>query len=564
MANYIVSPNLKMNVPNLTDPGPDYATNISNALLNNIDPHNHDGVNGGVLINIAGQLIEGDLQLDGYNLGTTRTVEFNNQSGTLTGSQDVNCLYVNQNNLGFNDHNGTFHPLTGVNPAIFLNLIPQAVTTNFTILPNATYNSLQVNLSSPSTITLPVAAAITPTSAGRCFFINDVANNLVTNPLTIMVAGASGNHIYFNSAIVTSITLDVNSQGIFIYTDGISNWFVLPFAKNSYGNGEVLTLLNGATLQAESGSLIDLLSGSSEVVESGALLHVIGTETNTGTLNINSVLNINNASANMTNTTFIIGSGGQISVQNVGGINVPSGGSIIISTNQGLVGNTAGAIYGNGVGVITTHSVGGIAPSGSGAITDGGLAAGLQVTAVGGLITAGSGTVNISGTYLVPNGDSLTVASGASLAVNSGATATFTGSTIINGTSAVITAPISGSSGAPVNVASSQITFTGGAGDTQTLGATQQGMPYVLVGSSTLSGDCILDFGGIGAAEPGAPVPVFFVDISNCIGDFIAHSATLTFRNGGSGGYATQVMTSSSSSLYIVSLPSTTTVAVNF
>ena len=198
------------------------------------------------------------------------------------------------------------------------------------------------------------------------------------------------------------------------------------------------------------------------------------------------------------------------------------------------------------------------------------------------MLNGGMQVANAS-TVVVLSGSEINVADGASLVTQGSSATTLNGPVTFYGTttggfgstlsmvsgsifkaagSVVLTGSVGGATALPVNWVSSQITFTGGGGDTQTLAASQQGSPYVLCGSSTINGNCILDFGGVGPAVPGNPVPVFFVDLSACQSDLNGY--TITFRNGGSGGKTYTFSSSTSPTLVTVSCPSPTTVAVDF
>ena len=238
------TPNHNFPVPNLTEPGPAYATDV-NTCLNEIDTALGGTVTGpgSAVVDLSQQPTTGDISADGYNLSNVRSVEFQNQSGTLVGSQDVNCLYVNQNNLGFNNNDGYFIQLTDGNTPFVTSLLtnltfaPANITTNTIILPTATYNTLNVNTGGGAiTITLPVANLITPTPQGRVFFINDIDQNFGVNNCTIQVTGGSGNLIYGGNLLigVSSFPLNATGQNLMIYTDGSSKWYVMMFNQFNY------------------------------------------------------------------------------------------------------------------------------------------------------------------------------------------------------------------------------------------------------------------------------------------------------------------------------------------
>ena len=271
MPNVIVSPNMSLPVPNLTDPGPDYATNV-NASLDIVDGHTHTGApTDGLQLDLSRQTCAGDVQLNDHNLGTSRSLEFVSQPGDLTGSQDVNCLCVVNNVLGFNNSVGTFLPLTGSSTAPITNFTPIAVTTNHVILPSDTYNVIDCNAASPITITLPAIGAITPNPIGRWFFIRDTSGAAATNPITIAVASASGNTFPTSG---TTATISSNFGYMAFYTDGISFWYA--WTQNAYGQGDVLNLRTGAVLNVDTGATVNVASGAAVGLTAGSTLTAAG------------------------------------------------------------------------------------------------------------------------------------------------------------------------------------------------------------------------------------------------------------------------------------------------
>lgn len=105
MANTVISPNMNMPVPVVSeDPGPDWATNIV-ASLSVVDSHTHTSGQG-VAITPAAININADLPLNGNNLITSRSVRFSPQSGAINGASDLGCLYENGVDLYYIDGAG--------------------------------------------------------------------------------------------------------------------------------------------------------------------------------------------------------------------------------------------------------------------------------------------------------------------------------------------------------------------------------------------------------------------------------------------------------------------------
>lgn len=237
------TPHMNMPVPDTSQPGPAYAQNISNfptGCLYILGEHTHDGVNSGQLINISGQYVNQDLSLDGYNLSDTRAVRLNNQSSTLTGTNDVNEFYVYDGNAYFNNAAGFPIALTNGDSALtvpFNNFTGVNVTnTNLTIPSTAGYNLLNVSTtSSAANITLPLAAAVT---AGRFFVIQDVGNNVFGNisskSIIVQVPSGSGNEIYYAGTGSSSYQFTSNGQSTILVSDGSANWHTFNFLKNNF------------------------------------------------------------------------------------------------------------------------------------------------------------------------------------------------------------------------------------------------------------------------------------------------------------------------------------------
>lgn len=282
--NVTVSPAMSLPVPDLTDPGPDYATNC-NASLNIIDGHTHTGApTDGLQIDLSKMTTTGDVELSGHNLGTVRSVELENNLSNLTGSQDVNCICVVNSVLGFNNSSGTFIPLSGPLSALLLNMSALVVTTSATIAQNSPYNLIECNPSAPMTLVLPVAAAITPSPFGRFFVVKDISGTAGTNNITVSVTGASADT--FKPAGTTTRTIQSNGGYLFVFTDGISGWYVWGQTDFSgtegmtFGGTSTLSFGNAATLalagalNVQSGALATIQSGGSLLVSAAATFQV--------------------------------------------------------------------------------------------------------------------------------------------------------------------------------------------------------------------------------------------------------------------------------------------------
>jgi hypothetical protein len=336
--------NIDLNIPNLLTPGTQYASEISEDLQQIEDFINAP-------FNIAGQSIANDLSLDGYNLTNVRGVQFLSQPSTLSGSQDVNEIYVNQNNLGFNNSNGIFVPITNGNTLAvttlpFTNFSIRLVSSNATILNTDTYNVINVNtFPGPVTITLPIASTIQPIASGRLFLIRDVAFNAGTNNIIIQVAPGSGN--VFGDTQLPSFTLASNGGYVAIYTDGGIAWFT--WSQNTY-DGETLLLESNSTL-ALAHSNLSISQGSGLSVDSTSDITINGgiQTFNGGTLVIAgaSVDYSNGAAVTWLNPSTEVHQSGVIDTYNSGS-NLVLNGTLSGSTHfTGNIDSASGQLTGN-------------------------------------------------------------------------------------------------------------------------------------------------------------------------------------------------------------------------
>ena len=397
--NVVISPDMGLPIPLLNDQGPNYASNVS-AALTIIDSHNHE-TGSGVGIDLSQMYTTGDISADGYNFSNARSIQFLSQPSTLTGSQDVNSVYVNQNNLGFNNSNGVFVPITSGNSLaittlLLTNFYPYAISANYTILPTDQFNLIDANSSGgPITITLPIASFITPSPIGRFYIIRDVGESAATYNIQVKVAGGSGNTFADDGS--TTFTINQNGGYVLLYTDGASQWYT--WGQNIYQG-------QGITMNAA--SYIDLNESVQSFVSSTITMDTGSTFSSTGSIDLNGVtilnsLNIttdtnsqfvyNNAAftENGTDHTFQSGSivtlasssdayfQGPIILGNLTGYPYPSipstptlyvnNGVISLLTSNALVANYPGAAASGVSGGITSHIAGGITSGADGGIS---------------------------------------------------------------------------------------------------------------------------------------------------------------------------------------------------
>ncbi len=101
----IITPNMNLIVPVVgVEPGPQYASDL-NASLTLIDQHNHTP-GFGELIPPSGLNINADLPFNSNNATLLRSVRFVSQSAPLALVTDLDCLYVSNGQLYYNDASG--------------------------------------------------------------------------------------------------------------------------------------------------------------------------------------------------------------------------------------------------------------------------------------------------------------------------------------------------------------------------------------------------------------------------------------------------------------------------
>lgn len=193
---------LELDTPGVT-PG---LTEANHAESNKTTLDNHDHTSGkGTRVPTLGINVNADLSFNSYAATSLRMSRYVNLGAEPTAGDDVRAVYVYDNNLWFIRHDGTKVKITngGVLNASALNAdtyIQQAVSTNITINPAATYTQLLVDSSVGAlTITLSAASSFT---AGRYFIITDVgngANTITIAPDTVApdtINGITGNRVF--------------------------------------------------------------------------------------------------------------------------------------------------------------------------------------------------------------------------------------------------------------------------------------------------------------------------------------------------------------------------------
>ena len=262
MTNYLITPAMGLVVPTPgLEPGPEYAIDISNDLIT-IDGHKHSGAPGdGYQLNSNALNINADVSWQNHNITNLRSDRFVSQGGPLTGSADLNALYVVNGNLYFNNSSGVPIEVTvggGVSPAGFTAYTIQIDNSaNWTILSTDPYNVLEVLYTSTGAaiVNLPSSVTLAP---GRFYLIKDAAGNAFNHNITINVAGSSGDTIEGQA----SYLINTNFGSVLLWTDALGSWFDVgnvinltgPNGLMSVGATSNLNIISGGTFSAKSGS----------------------------------------------------------------------------------------------------------------------------------------------------------------------------------------------------------------------------------------------------------------------------------------------------------------------
>lgn len=254
MANYTVDPVTGILIPTVgVDPGPDYATNVSNALAT-LAHLTHTGVSNldGYQIPAAGLNINADVSIQSHNLTSLRSTRYTNQNATLAGSGDLDCVYFKSGDLWINNGSGTPVQITGgvsVNVTASNNYSTKFLTTNYTINSSDGYILFSCNTGAAIILTLPLANSV---PAGRFYLVKDRTGTAHTNNVTINPAGSD------TIDALSTLKLIANLGAVALVSDGTSNWQVLQYDKTIYKGTDTLSFETGATLSMDSTSPANL------------------------------------------------------------------------------------------------------------------------------------------------------------------------------------------------------------------------------------------------------------------------------------------------------------------
>lgn len=245
MADTIDSANMGMPVPIVgQDPGPQWAADV-NTCLGIIDAHTHSP-GSGVQITPDGLNINTDLTFNSNNQLAIKSSRYTSQASPLGGGADLDCLYVVQGDLYYNDGAGNQVQITSGGavagtPGSISNLVAPA---------SASYNSgtgtfiwesntnVAANMDMASiTIREQVASAngitiSSPASLGANYTLTlPAALPASVKFLTVDNAGNIGDVLYVDNS-----TIDINSNNIRVAPSGIT---ATQLASNSVTTAKI-------------------------------------------------------------------------------------------------------------------------------------------------------------------------------------------------------------------------------------------------------------------------------------------------------------------------------------
>lgn len=217
----MATPNMLLSLPTVSvTVGPTWATNI-NTALELVDAHDHSS-DKGARITPAGLNINADLDISNQVFYNFKSVRFQDQLATLSGSSNSNALHTVSGNLYFTSGSGTSIQLTdggsiASSPGSASIFETTAVAANVTIGNADTFVYLIIDTTAARTITLPLASGV---SAGRLYILKDSDGDSETYNITINTQGSDT----IDGA--SSQTLSSNYGSWTVVGDGVSSWYI--------------------------------------------------------------------------------------------------------------------------------------------------------------------------------------------------------------------------------------------------------------------------------------------------------------------------------------------------
>ena len=215
----MATPNMNLSLPTVSvTVGPTYGAE-NNTAFTDIDAHDHTSGKG-VQVPSSGLNINADLDFQSNRADSLLSTKFTSQVSTLTGASNANSVYVVSGDLYYTNSGGSAIQLTSgaslaAIPGASIKYETQPVTSNLVILVSDTFSYLEVDTSTPRSITLPLASGV---DAGRFYIVKDITGSSNTNAITV---NRSGSDTIDGD---TSQTLDSDYGSWIFVSDGTSAW----------------------------------------------------------------------------------------------------------------------------------------------------------------------------------------------------------------------------------------------------------------------------------------------------------------------------------------------------
>ena len=201
--------------------GPEWATKINDAF-EVIDLHDHSSGKG-VQVPTSGLNINANLDFNEYKPFDLMATQYKSQASELTGSSNINSVYVKTGDLYYTNNSGVAVQITSggsvVTSAGAIQTVEiQGIVGDVVIGPADTYVYLTVDTTSARQITLPLANSV---ASGRIYIIKDISGQANTNNITLVtqgsdtIDGSSSNYIY-----------DSDYGSFWVVGDGVDAWYV--------------------------------------------------------------------------------------------------------------------------------------------------------------------------------------------------------------------------------------------------------------------------------------------------------------------------------------------------
>lgn len=431
-----LTPNMQMDLPVVgVTVDPTWAQKLNTAVGVVIDQHNHTSGEG-QKIPTAALLIDNDLELNHFNLGTVNSVSLDNQlsSPPLALGQPNGVLlrfagdlwWQNSASVAVKITNGSSINLGAVATNVF-NLANIGVSG--TISPTDPYTYINFDSSGgPIDVNLPAANAVT---AGRYYIFKDATGFAATNNISAIPAGTDT-----IDNVSTPRDIAQNFGSFFLISNGIDGWTLfrdgpLPATTTSLGTVQIAGDIAGPGSIATSPKVV-LATGTT-----GGLVTLAGDLAGPSSTSVlPTVVRATNS------TDGLITIAGDL----VGTHDLP-----LVSTITGVAG-AASVVAGT---TLTVPSTSGLTlASGSTLTVDGTVAVAATVSGTLATTLATTGTLSLAGTTTIPSGGILDVATGANQTVE-GELSILTGGELFVQSGAEVVMNVDGGAGGQIN-------FTGG------------------------------------------------------------------------------------------------------